>query len=176
MGVPLKNYWSWGLVISMLWGRTKNGSLRKGRYGSQRKWGGKVACVAGESVCTLVCWEVDNGQALCTQQLAGNSDKITRLPHDIIHSLHPNSKEISFTLFYFIRDICQQQFMQKPHKKHYNIHFVGISQWWFIIIMYSIVSELEVCLVCWLMQLTGELDALHVCWHSAACKSRSAVL
>lgn len=117
MGVPLKNYWSWGLAISMLWGRTKKGSLRKGRYGSQRKWGGKVACVAGESVCTLVCWEVDNGQALCTQQLAGNSDKITRLLHDIIHSLHPNSKEISFTLFYFIQDICQQQFMQKPHKK-----------------------------------------------------------
>ena len=46
-----------------------------------------------ECVCTLVQREVDNGLALCTQQLLGNSDKnhVTGLPYDIIHTLHPKT-------------------------------------------------------------------------------------
>ena len=64
---------------------TKDGRLGKPGKGVVGSW------LHIEYVCTLVQREVDNGLPLCTQQLLGTSDKITGLPYDIIHTLHPKT-------------------------------------------------------------------------------------
>ena len=70
-------------------------------------------------VCTLVEREVDNGLALCTQQLLGNSDKIMSPAYPMTSSTHCTPRPHSI---FIINDICQQQFTFKPHN-----NIIGLS-------------------------------------------------
>ena len=66
----------------------------------------------------MVNREVDNGLALCTQQLAGKSDKITSLLDDIIIPYTPCPRETSLCLFYFYMTSVHKNFTLNSRGSH----------------------------------------------------------